>query len=237
VLALFSPLLAAPQQDWPAQTLVTGSVVDDAVHGVAFAAGANAAAPLPPALARFLDAGTPPLVFTLGTSAVLTGGAPRVYAESAAAAAALGRRAVLLTGHEPRNVPPRLPPDVLAVPAASHAALFPRAGGRRAPGRDGDADAGAPRRPADARRPVRARPAGQRRPGRAARRRARRRAAPLPRRPRGGGAARAARGRVVAGARGGGGARACAPKTARRRPRPALERLAARGATSPSAAG
>jgi hypothetical protein len=65
VLALFSPLLAAPQPDWPRQTLVTGAVVDDAVHGVAFADGAarRSTDALPPALARFLDEasdGTPP---------------------------------------------------------------------------------------------------------------------------------------------------------------------------------
>jgi UDP:flavonoid glycosyltransferase YjiC (YdhE family) len=132
VLALFSPLLAAPQPDWPRQTLVTGAVVDDAVHGVAFADGAarRSTDALPPALARFLDEasdGTPPIVFTLGTSAVLTAEAAGVYRESAAAARALGRRAVLLTGHDPRNVPTGLGPDVLALPTASHAALFPRA--------------------------------------------------------------------------------------------------------------
>ena len=137
VLALFSPLLAAPQPDWPRQTLVTGAVVDDAVHGAAFggaACGGVGAArdgpvadALPPPLARFLAAGAPPLVFTLGTSAVLAAGARRVYAESVRAARALGRRAVLLTGADPANVPAGLGDDLLAVPAASHAALFPHA--------------------------------------------------------------------------------------------------------------
>jgi UDP:flavonoid glycosyltransferase YjiC (YdhE family) len=131
VLALFSPLLAAPQPDWPARTLVTGALADDAVHAVAFGAGDGAAgddAALPAPLARFLDAGAPPIVVTLGTSAVLAGDAPRIYREALAAAGALGARVVLLTGRDARNVPPgRLPAWACAVPHASHAALLPRA--------------------------------------------------------------------------------------------------------------
>jgi UDP:flavonoid glycosyltransferase YjiC (YdhE family) len=129
VLALFSPLLAAPQPDWPAQTLVTGALADDAVHAAAFgpAAGGGDGA-LPAALARFLDDGPAPIAVTLGTSAVLTGDAPRVYREALAAAGAVGARVVLLTGRDARNVPPGpLPAWACAVPAASHAALFPRA--------------------------------------------------------------------------------------------------------------
>ena len=51
---------------------------------------------LPDALEAFLAAGPPPVVFTLGTSAV---GAPgRFFEESVAAVRAVGCRAVLLVG-------------------------------------------------------------------------------------------------------------------------------------------
>ena len=90
VLALFSPLLASPQPDWPRQTVVTGFPLYD-----------RAAGGLPPELARFLDQGPPPIVFTLGSAAVLAAG--RFFADSVAAAQLLGRRAVLLTGSRART--------------------------------------------------------------------------------------------------------------------------------------
>ena len=83
-LALFSELLAAKQTDWPPQTVVTGFPIYDQ-HGEAG---------LPPDLEHFLDAGPPPIVFTVGFSAVTVAG--RFYEESIAAARALGRRAVLV---------------------------------------------------------------------------------------------------------------------------------------------
>ena len=113
-LALFSPLLMSPQPDWPPNVRMTGFV---------FYNGPGA---LPPALDVFLDAGPPPVVFTLGTSAV--GVAGGFYRESVAAVAQLGVRAVLLTGGFPENEPPgALPPGVLLVDRAPHQLLFPRA--------------------------------------------------------------------------------------------------------------
>ncbi len=112
-LALFSRVLAEPQRDWPPHTTVTGTVFF------------NESAPLEPRLEEFLAAGEPPVVFTLGTSAV--GAAGRFYHESAAAVARLGVRAVLLTGGFPRNQPERLSPNVLLVDRAPHELLFPRA--------------------------------------------------------------------------------------------------------------
>jgi MGT family glycosyltransferase len=112
-LALFSRVLAAPQSDWPPRTTVTGTVFY------------NEASPLEPKLARFLAAGEPPVVFTLGTSAV--GAAGRFYHESAAAVGKLGVRAVLLTGGFEQNRPDTLPPNVLLVDRAPHELLFPRA--------------------------------------------------------------------------------------------------------------
>jgi UDP:flavonoid glycosyltransferase YjiC (YdhE family) len=115
VLALFSNLLAAPQPDWPANTVVTGFPFYDQGGEVA----------LLPELDRFLDEGPPPVVFTLGTSAVLDAGS--FYEQSAAAARMLHRRAVLLVGPDPRNRPATLPDGVAAFEYAPYAALFPRA--------------------------------------------------------------------------------------------------------------
>jgi UDP:flavonoid glycosyltransferase YjiC (YdhE family) len=114
VLALFSQIFGSPQPDWPAQTVVTGFPFYDEEDKE-----------LPVALARFLDVGPPPIVFTLGTSAVAQAGS--FYEQSAEAAAMLGRRAVLLTGKDPRNRPASLPPGVVAVDYVPYAALFPHA--------------------------------------------------------------------------------------------------------------
>ena len=114
VLALFSPLLAPKQPDWPTQTVVTGFPFFDRDD-----------TSMPPALHAFLDDGPPPIVFTLGSAAVLDAGS--FYEQSAAAAALLGRRAVLLVGRDGGNRPPALPAGVLAVDYAPFAALFPRA--------------------------------------------------------------------------------------------------------------
>jgi UDP:flavonoid glycosyltransferase YjiC (YdhE family) len=111
---LFSPLLAAPQPDWPARAHATGFPFFDHDQGN------------PPELQRFLDSGEPPVVFTLGSAAV--GAAGDFFQESAAAAHRLGLRAVLLVGRDPRNKPKtKLPPGVIAVPYSPHAAIFPRA--------------------------------------------------------------------------------------------------------------
>ena len=117
VLALFSRHLGARQPDWPAQTQITGFPFSDQE---------DATAGLPPELAGFLDDGPPPVVFTLGSAAVMNAG--RFYEFSAAAAERLGCRAVLVTGHDPRNQPVRpLPPRMIAIPAAPFSQLFPRA--------------------------------------------------------------------------------------------------------------
>jgi len=112
-LALYSRVLAEPQPDWPPHVTTTGSVLY------------NAPDALEPKLEEFLAAGEPPVVFTLGTSAV--GAAGRFYHESAAAAAKLGVRAVLLTGGFGENRPDVVPPNVLLVDRAPHRLLFPRA--------------------------------------------------------------------------------------------------------------
>jgi UDP:flavonoid glycosyltransferase YjiC (YdhE family) len=115
VLATFSGLLAAPQPDWPPQTVLTGFPFYDQ-HGEAG---------LPAELVRFLDDGPPPLVFTLGYSAAAVAGP--FYEHSIAAAKRLGRRAVLIIGKAVRNRPAHLPEGVIACDYAPFSELFPRA--------------------------------------------------------------------------------------------------------------
>jgi rhamnosyltransferase subunit B len=116
VLALFSRVVGPPQPDWPPKTLVTGFSFYD-----------QNGAHLAPELAEFLDHGDPPIVFTLGSSAVWDADADCFYSESIAAAQKLGTRAVLLVGNGTRNPPRRLPANVMVVDYAPYAQLFPRA--------------------------------------------------------------------------------------------------------------
>ncbi len=120
VLALFSTVLGEPQRDWPPNTVVTGFPFYDRRDERQDGAG------LAPELERFLDAGPPPVVFTLGSSAVWTAG--DFYRESVAAAKALNCRAVLLTG-DARNLPAGepLPEGVAAFDYAPFGELLPRA--------------------------------------------------------------------------------------------------------------
>jgi UDP:flavonoid glycosyltransferase YjiC (YdhE family) len=113
-LALFSERLAGKQRDWPPQTVVTGFPWHDR----------DRAAGLPAALARFLEDGPPPFVFTLGSAVVVDAGP--FYEHSAAAAARLGRRAVLIR-KDSRNRLADLPAGVAAYDYAPFAELFPRA--------------------------------------------------------------------------------------------------------------
>jgi UDP:flavonoid glycosyltransferase YjiC (YdhE family) len=117
VLALFSRVLGQEQPDWPANTKITGFCFYDSDAGNA---------KLPPHLEQFLAAGPPPLVFTLGSAAVLAAG--RFYEYGARAAERLGMRAVLLIGSDPRNRPRHsLPESICVAEYAPYSALFPRA--------------------------------------------------------------------------------------------------------------
>jgi UDP:flavonoid glycosyltransferase YjiC (YdhE family) len=124
VLALYSRVLGNPQPDWPPHVVVTGPIFYDAPHG----------ARLSPELETFLADGPPPLVFTLGTSAVLL--PSPFWHESAAAARRIGARAVLLAGPDHAQVlntggPARAEAarrdGIVAVDRAPHSLLFPRA--------------------------------------------------------------------------------------------------------------
>jgi len=117
VLAMFSRVLGREQKDWPEHTLITGFCYYDAEAG-------NHA--LPPNLEAFLAAGPPPVVFTLGSAAVLAAG--KFYEFSARAAIRLGIRAVLLIGSDPRNRPrTKLPESLCVAEYAPYSALFSRA--------------------------------------------------------------------------------------------------------------
>jgi UDP:flavonoid glycosyltransferase YjiC (YdhE family) len=124
VLALFSKVLGEPQPDWPVNTVTSGFVFYD---GAGNAAGnKSGSTALAPALDAFLNAGPPPLVFTLGSAAVYDPG--DFYDQSAAAAEQLGMRAVLLVGPDPESRPRHeLPPNVFIASFAAFSVLFPRA--------------------------------------------------------------------------------------------------------------
>ncbi|HVW07511.1 MAG TPA: glycosyltransferase [Bryobacteraceae bacterium] len=115
--AWFSEVLARPQADWPTNTVVTGFPFYDKL-----APGEGMSAEL----RRFLDAGLPPVVFTLGSSAVSIAG--EFYSESIRAARRVGCRAVLLVGNDPGNKPEgALPEGICVAEYAPYSELFPRA--------------------------------------------------------------------------------------------------------------
>jgi UDP:flavonoid glycosyltransferase YjiC (YdhE family) len=116
VLAMFPSRIAPKQPDWPAAAEATGFCFydrDETGNG------------LPAELVNFLDDGPAPIVFTLGSSAVLDAGP--FYEISAKAAERLGRRAILLIGEDERNRQQSLPAGVIASPYAPFSELFPRA--------------------------------------------------------------------------------------------------------------
>jgi rhamnosyltransferase subunit B len=122
VLALFSRVLGEPQPDWPPNTRITGFPFYD---GRDRAGDSTAGGGLSPELANFLDAGEPPIIFTLGSSAIWV--AKDFYRESIKAARALGRRALLLTGHERNRPAEPLPEGVAAFEYAPYGEVLPRA--------------------------------------------------------------------------------------------------------------
>jgi rhamnosyltransferase subunit B len=86
-LAMFSSAFAKPQVDWPDHTKTVG---------FAFYDRQNPASGLTDEVRDFLQNGEPPIIFTLGSTAVMNPGS--FYTEGKRAAEQLGRRALLLTG-------------------------------------------------------------------------------------------------------------------------------------------
>ena len=115
VLVLFSEFLARRQPDWPRNAVITGFPTYDLDGETGLSA----------AIERYLQAGPAPIVFTLGSAAVMTPGA--FFDASVAAAKMLGRRAILLIGKESGTVLSNLPEGIAAFDYAPFSALFPRA--------------------------------------------------------------------------------------------------------------
>ena len=122
-LAMFSLVLGKPQPDWAKSTLQTGFCFYD---------GKDDYGAISDDLQQFLDAGEPPIIFTLGSAAVMD--ARDFFEESACAAKILGRRAVLLYGMF--NEPPKIVESgesrveserqIIAIPYAPYSQVFPR---------------------------------------------------------------------------------------------------------------
>ncbi len=114
VIAMFSSVLARSQPDWPKHTVITGFTFYDS---------GKDRTELSRELEQFLEIGNPPIVFTLGSAAVLNPGT--FYAESIQATTQLNRRAVLLMGENP--LPDHLPKEIFATDYAPYSKIFPRA--------------------------------------------------------------------------------------------------------------
>jgi len=112
VLNLFPAWYAPPQPDWPTQAVMTGFPLYDE----------GDAGPLPAEVAAFLDAGEPPVAFTLG-SAMKHGHA--FFAAAVEACRRLGRRGILLTGY-PEQLPAGLPEGVRHFAYVPFGRLLPR---------------------------------------------------------------------------------------------------------------
>jgi rhamnosyltransferase subunit B len=119
VLALFARSLALPQRDWPKQTVQPGFAFFDRVQEELRS---------DPNIDRFLAAGPPPIVFTLGSTAVHNPGS--FYEASLEAARQLGQRALLIgfkqaiSETSPYAATGK---DVLAVAYAPYSDVFSRA--------------------------------------------------------------------------------------------------------------
>ena len=109
VLELFSSAFARQQPDWPPQTVQTGFPFFD---------GKVTRTPLPE-LTHFLSAGDPPMIFTLGSTAVAHPG--NFYQASRDAAVRLRKRAVFIGISEPQTHSAQF----LTVPYAPYSAAFP----------------------------------------------------------------------------------------------------------------
>lgn len=112
-IGLFPPWFAPPQPDWPPQLRLTGFPMFDEAGGWE----------VPAELARFLDDGEPPIVFTLGTAMRF---ARQFFEVSAEACELLGRRGIFLT-HFPEQLTKTLPDGVRHFAYVPFSVLLPRA--------------------------------------------------------------------------------------------------------------
>ena len=114
-LAMFSRVLGESQPDWHQPTIQTGFCFYD---------GQQDLGKMPEGLTKFLNSGEPPIVFTLGSAAVMD--ARDFFEESAKAAKTMGKRAVLLYGifNEP---PKNVSETIVGFDYAPYSKVFPKA--------------------------------------------------------------------------------------------------------------
>lgn len=112
-LVMFPEFFAQPQKDWYGNPFQTGFPFFEQPP----AAGDDA-------VARFLAAGEPPIVFTLGS--IVAHFEPRFYHAALGAAQSLGRRAILLAGRN-ASLPTGIPPSVLVLDYARLSQVLPHA--------------------------------------------------------------------------------------------------------------
>lgn len=114
IIALFPDWYAEPQPDWPPAVRMTGFPLFDRE---------DQDTTLPADVARFLDEGTPPIVFTPGT------GNPHdheFFQTAVEVCHRLGRRAMLLTPHA-SQVPSDLPRSICHFPYLPFSQVLPKA--------------------------------------------------------------------------------------------------------------
>jgi rhamnosyltransferase subunit B len=116
-LALFPEAFATPQPDWPNRVRQIGFPLFDE----------ETTSEISAVLKRFLDAGSPPVVFTLGTAIIKM--ETRYFEVAYKAVKKLGLRAVFLVGKNPRRVPKEAysDPDIQISDYEPFSGLFPHA--------------------------------------------------------------------------------------------------------------
>lgn len=112
VIGLFPDWFGPPQPDWPSALRLTGFPLYDE----------SDQSETPPALAAFLDGGSPPLLFTPGSA---NQSALPFFEAALDASARLGRRALLLTRYSDQ-LPAVLPPTAHHEPFAPLSRVLPR---------------------------------------------------------------------------------------------------------------
>jgi rhamnosyltransferase subunit B len=111
-LGLFPDWFAAPQPDWPANTHLTGFVLQDSGGEPAAQAEAEA----------FLASGPPPLLVTPGSAAL---DRTEFFRRTVATCETAGVRAMLVTNH-PAQLPRSLPPGIRAFSYLPFSRVLPR---------------------------------------------------------------------------------------------------------------
>ncbi len=124
-LALFSRQFASEQPDWPKNVQITGFVFYDR-RGEGFAHySPHNDEQVKDRINDFLTRGPAPVVFTLGSSAVMQPGS--FYRESMTAAMKLGVRAILLAGADERaQLPHTIPDSIFVADYAPYSEVLPR---------------------------------------------------------------------------------------------------------------